>query len=649
MIVSETQGELANIRRDCAVVLSGAEYVREKLLSLASIGPNPLARSSSIYAIKCRVKSEDRLVNKVVHRQTIRKDPSYSAYRVRDIVGLRLICIYSENLLTVTRAFLDFVRFCQTDHICLFEGMTLDAAIEEIKVYSSTQASYVYDAVYAELSNFGISHSKIEAVPATRSEPYSSIHIVCRALSFHAAEPKAVPVEVQIRTVFEDAWSEIDHPLRYKGFDYRRVVSDEEVNEEVERLYSNAKQSVLALKGILDSLAIQAEAVRGGFLGLDRTFRKPSQSSGPVAIPGIHFRLRPSSIFSAEPDFKIRTEAERIDRMIDRFYNSLAHAVVSKLPDLLLSSTEIIKNLAELWKEYEENRSADELDAEFKYWVHLEKALVLVWRSHISRMIGGQAAISSYGDIETAIVIYKEFYHRSEYVHDSLIPFRLANAIVATQITIDLPIDLMEQAEARLDSDAKRAGTMLSVSIARQRAMFRWIKVQKIRRDKAAFGVLAERVGVEVDTIREALLASDQADERLKKLANAGAVSEETLNRELIRSANNFLSYLWEYCVLLGKMDDFALKIVNSGRIPSLIATLKEGTENWTNNVGRLDSLVRGYHLLADPETKTLAIELKKCAQEASFLSQVQRDGVNFTISKAANLYLLRGDGDENS
>lgn len=646
--VGDENLSIEDVRKDCAVVLSGAEYVRDKILSLASIGPNPLARSSAIYAIKCRVKAEERLLNKVIHRRIVRKDDTYSPYRVKDIVGLRLICIYSDSLLSVTRSFLDFIRFCQTDHVCLFRGTSLDSAIEEVKVYSSDQASYVYDAVHAELHNLGIGMSKIEKVEATRNEPYSSIHIVCRAVSYHASKPRDVPVEVQIRTVFEDAWSEIDHPLRYKGFDYRRIVSNEDADEEVERLYDNAKKNVLALKGTLDSLAIHAEAIRGGFLGLDRAFRQPNVVAGPVVLSGVHFRLKTKSFFSVEPKWSIRNKVERVERLMDRFYSSLSHATASKLPELLLSATEIIEDLREVSKEYEREDEANwRVDADFSYYSQLEHALMYVWRFRLSKMIGGQAVVNSYGDIESAIAVYKRFYQDQANNRDSLIPFRLANAIEATGTTIDLPIDLMEEAEIRLAGDPKeRASSILAVSIARQRALFRWIKVQHIRKNKSLFGILAESSKFEVATIREALSASQQADDRLSELASTGAVSEEVIQRELIRSANNFLSYLWEYSVLLGQLDDFALEIVSSGLLTDLIVRVKEGTLNWQNNIGRLDSLVRAHHLLAHPETENLRLLLKTCASEANFLSQVNRDVVEFTLQVVANLQMFdRGKG----
>jgi len=44
---------------------------------------------------------------------------------------------------------------------------------------------------------------------------YSSIHLVAFCSVRQEDKPTKVPIEIQIRTVFEDAWGEIDHKLRY--------------------------------------------------------------------------------------------------------------------------------------------------------------------------------------------------------------------------------------------------------------------------------------------------------------------------------------------------------------------------------------------------------------------------------------------------
>lgn len=47
---------------------------------------------------------------------------------------------------------------------------------------------------------------------------YSSVHLLAQCIAGTGGEQTTVPVEIQIRTVLEDAWGEIDHKLRYEPF-----------------------------------------------------------------------------------------------------------------------------------------------------------------------------------------------------------------------------------------------------------------------------------------------------------------------------------------------------------------------------------------------------------------------------------------------
>ena len=72
------------IQGETARVLVGSEYVRDKLLSLLSVGPRSI--SSKYYAIKSRVKSEESISQKVQRKKTLDNKPSYSVDSITDIV-----------------------------------------------------------------------------------------------------------------------------------------------------------------------------------------------------------------------------------------------------------------------------------------------------------------------------------------------------------------------------------------------------------------------------------------------------------------------------------------------------------------------------------------------------------------------------------
>lgn len=132
------------LRKEASLALSGAEYVKEKLTAVAGIGSRSLY--DDVYAIKFRVKSLDSLVAKVIERRRT-KSKKYQASDATDIVGMRLLCLYAEDLPHVAKSIISFVKFCQSPEIRLVDGEELDDAIHEIKIYKSNRNARVYDAV----------------------------------------------------------------------------------------------------------------------------------------------------------------------------------------------------------------------------------------------------------------------------------------------------------------------------------------------------------------------------------------------------------------------------------------------------------------------------------------------------------------------
>jgi hypothetical protein len=175
------------IRHEAVYALAGADYVRSKLIDLLNTGPENLA--SHVYAIKCRVKDEDSLIRKVIFKRTEERKKNYFPSSATDIVGLRLLALSNERLPPIVEKFMDFIAFCQTPNVALFAGSTLSHAVKEVKIYKSENNPVVYDQIYSFLSakDFGDDSKKpvIELTQSTRDDPYSSVHIVCRANSYY--------------------------------------------------------------------------------------------------------------------------------------------------------------------------------------------------------------------------------------------------------------------------------------------------------------------------------------------------------------------------------------------------------------------------------------------------------------------------------
>lgn len=181
----------------------------------------------STYAIKTRVKSVVSFESKL-QRKREQKDSNYQADDVSDVIGVRLITLFRDEMVGIASTVFQSIASGEVPFI--------KGAIEELIVYKSDRASdEVEDAVLAAASKiFGDDKVADIRDSDTKDSGYSSIHIVARldaglrdadSFSPHLKDYK-VPVEFQIRTVFDDAWGEIDHKYKFKvveeGGDGRR-------------------------------------------------------------------------------------------------------------------------------------------------------------------------------------------------------------------------------------------------------------------------------------------------------------------------------------------------------------------------------------------------------------------------------------------
>ena len=180
------------ILRESSLALTGADYVKDKLVALTSIGPRSLY--DEVYAIKVRVKALDSLAKKIVSKRA--KGRKYRAEDVTDIVGMRLLCLYAGDLPRATKALLAFLRFCQSPEIKLIDGVTVDDAIHEIRIYKSRNTSHIYDSVHRDCLKLNLQElnasgdKKVSLIEAGSGQStYSSIHFVVFCLSHSRSVP----------------------------------------------------------------------------------------------------------------------------------------------------------------------------------------------------------------------------------------------------------------------------------------------------------------------------------------------------------------------------------------------------------------------------------------------------------------------------
>lgn len=147
---------------------------------------------SNDYFVRFRVKDVDHLIIKILRqgkkkRKHINKD-NYLSY-FKDLIGFRVLCINQKDKLTYLKHFVNTVE-----------------SISQIKFYTSNiERKNEYLKVKTKYEN----KTKCEVSFRDEPTPYESIHIYAK--SYY----KDVMMEFQVRTLFEEAWGEVDHSLKY--------------------------------------------------------------------------------------------------------------------------------------------------------------------------------------------------------------------------------------------------------------------------------------------------------------------------------------------------------------------------------------------------------------------------------------------------
>lgn len=143
-----------------------------------------LQNCSGVHSLSYRVKETGHLLEKI-----IRKNPEYLKegdslslknyeQKITDLMGIRLLVLFKEDWLEIHERIMDIYR----------------------------DALWMPPFVYLrEGDDTSLYQGKVEI---KKEKPYRSVHYVIRS-------QEGLGIEIQVRTLYEEAWSEIDHKLRY--------------------------------------------------------------------------------------------------------------------------------------------------------------------------------------------------------------------------------------------------------------------------------------------------------------------------------------------------------------------------------------------------------------------------------------------------
>ncbi|PRC92127.1 hypothetical protein [Solimicrobium silvestre] len=156
----------------------------------AKILANAIQKFALVHSVKWRVKNTEHLLVKII-RKCAKNEPKYSAISVAnyaeivmDLIGIRVIHLFKSDFFNVDQSIRNHFSLSETAITYYREG--------DDKNY---------------LENFKTPNFELKIHPVG----YRSIHYVIK----ETVLKKLFFAEIQVRTIFEEGWSEIDHKIRY--------------------------------------------------------------------------------------------------------------------------------------------------------------------------------------------------------------------------------------------------------------------------------------------------------------------------------------------------------------------------------------------------------------------------------------------------
>jgi ppGpp synthetase/RelA/SpoT-type nucleotidyltranferase len=578
-------GAKREIELEVLHALAGADEVKRQLLFALAMGHPSL--ESQVYLLKCRVKSHDSFLNKVIEKRE--EDAGYLVSDVTDVVGLRILTLYQSELPLVVREFLRFMEWAQKEPISLFFGAQLSDAIKEIIIYRSASGSkYVFDSVLRELSEKSFHPKAQDAVrsPVTnvgaaieiaeKESSYSSIHIVVWCNGISPSDRFKIPMEVQFRTSLEDMWGEVDHRLKYK---LRQADSGRKLITESTQ-YKNTVSFLKPLKTSLDACSATAdqiaEQVAAMFEAMSYEARQNLKSVS-VDLDRLNSLGLPTVIQK-----QVNTIATGLVSLYQRIYES------AFVPDARLIDEAIEKfdtyagEFDVVLRKYDETKFPERAkDIEVRYRFQLERALCLYWKAFLLKVRSEKDPSSSstsepfVAAIRGALTEYFEIAKTPEFHDDPILSFRIANAF-ALRGEQELALDKYREAQAYLKSSSLPADHYMRLRIPKQLGVALWDVGERMKRSGEELGSSEAFVERRLNLYLEAL--------RTTKAVYGLKINEGTLDRRLTGkfseddlTANNILDFSACFIRAGGKQEVLDAEGVTRPYIDELLRRITAG------------------------------------------------------------------------
>ncbi len=151
-----------------------------------------LIDSNAVHSVRRRVKKPIHLIEKIIRKgeKYSQRNISVKNYKkiVTDLIGVRVLHLFKDDWMEVHNEIISNWEIAETPQINIRRG---DYNMEDLKK--------------------SIEHLNCDII--IREHGYRSVHYLVESSLEETGE--IIYTEMQVRTVFEEAWSEIDHLMRY--------------------------------------------------------------------------------------------------------------------------------------------------------------------------------------------------------------------------------------------------------------------------------------------------------------------------------------------------------------------------------------------------------------------------------------------------
>jgi len=584
------------------IVRLGQELEREIVLSI-----DKSLLKEDLYAYYARTKGAESVARKIERKRAAiareKKDVTYSVGSVTDVVGVRLITLFRDDIAGILHGICNILVGTngKREEITRYNPFTVPPEISEARAYFSDTFpgahGYAVDAQEILSSYFEKSPHNIRAEIIHKDE-YSSVHIVLRATIGKTDSSRAssliVPVEFQVRSVFEDTWAQIDHKLRYTK---TRVSSEGEEAESViserEDIPPSAERSLKLLKRFLDNSGDLAEIIRDEVENDTPEFSKPTPSMDSAE----DFSQTIISLGAEPKEFdEFRSILLKKDEL-DSAYKELGSPEAADqraLEKLRKNYGKLAEDLNSLFEAASSRQrfaglaSAGEVTRFYYYSLRMEEAFCRVF----------SARPGDLSEVKEARNIYSQL--APDFSDFAPLHFRMSQAQKSTG---DLPraIKSMEKAIICLEKGKYFEGSF------DHRLTKKQFETLKDNADRILGFYIWSRADAKIKDA-EGILNAEIIAETLKSYDEALKITLRGLRRSSPemrkRTLNNIVAYLNDAISLLGSIDDV-------GRLESMEGYSYEeffdefaaiAKPNEDTSIKRLETLATGYKILGKSE-----------------------------------------------